>query len=112
MAYTFNPFTGTFDNAPSTLNGDSAFSTLCAISADLVHYDYLHDGFLPLSGGTITGNLSVVGDISATQNYFSGSNKSVFTPQTNTIGVSAISNIVAVSALPATPDPSTLYIII
>ena len=62
MAYTFNPFTGTFDNAPSTLKGDSAYSTLCAISGDLVTYDYLHDGFLPLSGGTITGNLSVEGN--------------------------------------------------
>ena len=61
MAYTFNPFTGTFDNAPSTLNGDSAYSTLCAISGDLVTYNYLHNGFLPLSGGTITGNLSVEG---------------------------------------------------
>lgn len=61
MAYTFNPFTGTFDNAPSTLKGDSAYSTLCAISGDLVTYDYLHDGFLPLSGGTVTGNLSVEG---------------------------------------------------
>jgi hypothetical protein len=62
MAYTFNPFTGTFDNAPSTLKGDSAYSTLCAISGDLVTQDYLHDGFLPLSGGTVTGNLSVEGN--------------------------------------------------
>ena len=64
--------------------------------------------------GTTTPNekLTVVGNISATQNYFSGSNKSIFTPQTNTVGVSAISNIVAVSVLPATPDPSTLYIVI
>jgi len=73
--------------------------------------------FLPLSGGIISANsstnaLTVVGNISATQNYFSGSNKSVFTPQTNTVGISAISNIVAVSVLPATPNPSTLYIII
>jgi hypothetical protein len=62
MAYTFNPFTGTFDNAPSTLKGDSAYSTLCAISGDLVTYDELYAGFLPLSGGTVTGNLSVEGD--------------------------------------------------
>jgi hypothetical protein len=60
----------------------------------------------------INAKLTVVGNISATQNYFSGSNKSVFTPQTNTIGVSAVSNIVVVSVLPVTPDPSTLYIII
>ena len=60
----------------------------------------------------MTGSLTVVGNISATQNYFSGTNKSVFTPQTTTVGVSAISNIVAVSVLPVTPDPSTLYIVI
>lgn len=63
MAYTFNPFTGTFDNAPSTLKGDSAYSTLCAISGDLVNYEYLHEGFLPLSGGTLTGNVSSVSSI-------------------------------------------------
>jgi len=64
--------------------------------------------------GTTSPNekLTVVGNISATQDYFSGQNKSVFTPQTNTIGVSAVSNIVVVSVLPVTPDPSTLYIII
>jgi hypothetical protein len=65
------------------------------------------------SANAIAANkLTVVGNISATQDYFSGSNKSVFTPQTNTIGVSAVSNIVVVSVLPVTPDPSTLYIII
>ena len=42
MAYTFNPFTGTFDNAPSTLKGDSAYTTLCAISGSLVDQEYLH----------------------------------------------------------------------
>jgi len=60
----------------------------------------------------INAKLTVVGNVSATQDYFSGQNKSVFTPQTNTIGVSAVSNIVVVSVLPVTPDPSTLYIII
>jgi len=78
------------------IGGDGAFTT----------YTYTHTNFLPLTGGTITGY------ISATQDYFSGSNKSVFTPKTNTIGVSAVSNIVVVSVLPVTPDPSTLYIII
>ena len=33
MAYTFNPFTGTFDNAPSTLKGDSAYTNLVENSA-------------------------------------------------------------------------------
>lgn len=34
MGYVFNPFTGTFDNAPSTVNGESAYSTVASNSAD------------------------------------------------------------------------------
>ena len=70
------------------------------------------NGNVGINTTTPNEKLTVVGNISATQDYFSGSNKSVFTPQTNTVGVSAISNIVAVSALPVSPDPSTLYIVI
>jgi hypothetical protein len=73
MAYTFNPFTGTFDNAPSTLKGDSAYSTLCAISGDLVNYEYLHEGFLPLSGGTLTGSLSSLSSIYVDGEFQAGS---------------------------------------
>jgi hypothetical protein len=99
---------------------NSAYTTVQTKSAtewnnSLVN-SYTHANFLPLTGGIISANsstnaLTVVGNISATQNYFSGENKSVFTPQTNTVGVSAVSNIVVVSVLPVTPDPSTLYII-
>ena len=42
----------------------------------------------------------------------SASSTYVRTEETNTIGLSAINKIVAVSALPVTPDPSTLYIVI
>jgi len=72
MAYTLNPFTGNFDNTPSTLNGDSAYSTLCAISGDLV----------------------------TTQ-------ASSFTP-----GISAVTKIIAVSALPVPQQVNTLYILV
>lgn len=72
MAYTYNPFTGTFDNSPSTLNGDSAYSTLCAISADLV-----------------TTNAT-----------------------TTTPGISAVTKIIAVSAIPVPQQINTLYILI
>lgn len=34
MGYVFNPFTGTFDNAPSTVNGESVYSTVVSNSAD------------------------------------------------------------------------------
>jgi hypothetical protein len=61
MSYTFNPFTGTFDSAPSPLKGDSAYSTLCAISADLATFEYVHSSFLPLTGGIVDGNLDVTG---------------------------------------------------
>jgi hypothetical protein len=134
-----------YDANGNSTNWNSAYTNINQNSATYAKINFVQNNFLPLSGGIVDGNLSVlssfevgfgssvlfvsgsvvgintetpnealtvVGNISATQNYFSGSNKSVFTPQTNTIGVSAISNIVAVSALPATPDPSTLYIII
>ena len=68
MPYVFNPFSGTLDNVPSTTKGDSSYSTLCAISANFPTYEYLHSGFLPLSGGTITGNLSVNGDFEVGHN--------------------------------------------
>jgi hypothetical protein len=94
----------------NSANWDSVYTTVQSKSAtewdNALANSYTHTNFLPLTGGTITGY------ISATQDYFSGSNKSVFTPKTNTIGVSAVSNIVVVSVLPVTPDPSTLYIII
>jgi hypothetical protein len=105
----------------NSANWDSVYTTVQTNSAtewdNTLANSYTHTNFLPLTGGIISANsstnaLTVVGNISATQDYFSGSNKSVFTPQTNTIGVSAVSNIVVVSVLPVTPDPSTLYIII
>ena len=132
----------------TSANWDSVYTTYNKNSAECATIQFANNKFLPLSGGIVTGDLTVdnilqigdgnpnfdfivteegnvgintetpnealtvVGNISATQDYFSGSNKSVFTPQTNTVGVSAVTNIVAVSALPVFPDPSTLYIVI
>ena len=36
MPYSFNPFTGNFDNTPSTLKGDNAYSNLQSNSATWV----------------------------------------------------------------------------
>lgn len=146
MAYVFNPFTGTFDNSPSTSTGDSAYSTLCAISGDLVTYGYLHDGFLPLSGGTVTGNLSVggdfnvgsnanttlfaegtfvgintetpneeltvIGNISASNEIYVGEHQVIKTNTTTFPGISAVTKIIAVSALPIPQQLNTLYILV
>ena len=104
----------TYVNNLSSQNSINA-SIISSTSGNSNQWNFAYSNqtnFLPLSGGSMTGSLTVVGNISATQNYFSGTNKSVFTPQTTTVGVSAISNIVAVSVLPVTPDPSTLYIVI
>ena len=103
-------------NKTFTVNGEiSASNIIYDNEGNSSQWNFAYSNqinFLPLSGGSMTGSLTVVGNISATQNYFSGNNKSVLTPQTNTTGTSAIGNIVAVSALPVSPDPSTLYIIV
>lgn len=103
-------------NEALTVNGEiSASNIIYDNEGNSSQWNFAYSNqinFLPLSGGSMTGSLTVVGNISATQNYFSGNNKSVLTPQTNTTGTSAIGNIVAVSALPVSPDPSTLYIIV
>jgi hypothetical protein len=80
MAYTFNPFTGTFDNAPSTLKGDNAYSNLQSNSATWVDaydtgtvykansasyatIDFANNKFFPLTGGQITGNTRINGNV-------------------------------------------------
>ena len=66
MAYTFNPFSGNFDNTPSTIKGNTAYSNIQSNSSNWVHaydtatiYKY-NSACLPLSGGTITGNLNIL----------------------------------------------------
>lgn len=67
MAYTFNPFTGSFDNTPSTLKGDEAYSTLQSASGDWSTYDYVDSTFLPLTGGIMTGKLIAAADASTSR---------------------------------------------
>lgn len=59
MPITFNPFTGNFDNVSNNKKGNEAYSTYSSNSALYAHRDYIHDKFLPLSGGELTGQLSV-----------------------------------------------------
>lgn len=62
MPYTFNPFTGSLDNTASTIKGDSAYTTVQANSSSWTGGG-INGEFLPLSGGNITGNLSVSGNV-------------------------------------------------
>jgi len=58
MAITYNPFTGNFDNIPSTLRGDNAYTTVNANSASWGTGGGVTGAYLPLSGGTMTGKLT------------------------------------------------------
>ena len=80
MPYSFNPFTGNFDNTPSTLKGDNAYSNLQSNSATWVDafqtgtvykansasyatIDFTNNKFFPLTGGQITGNTRINGNV-------------------------------------------------
>ena len=80
MPYSFNPFTGNFDNTPSTLNGDSAYSSVLsnsatwtdgyqtgtvykANSATYATTNFANSKFFALSGGLISGNTRINGDV-------------------------------------------------
>lgn len=66
MPYSFNPFSGNFDNTPSTFKGDEAYSTVQSNSStnwdNEISKQYVHTNFLPLSGGTINGSLTATGE--------------------------------------------------
>lgn len=78
MSFAFNPFTGNFDNTPSTekaksvytsvsetsANWDSVYTTYNENSATYATYEFTHNNFLPLSGGDLTGSLGVTTQIS------------------------------------------------
>jgi hypothetical protein len=96
MPYSFNPFTGNFDDKPSTLKGNSAFTTvnqnsgnwvsayttLCSTSATYATITFVDNKFLPLSGGTITGNLEVLSSVNV------GSGDTIFYVSTsNQVGI-------------------------
>ena len=73
MPFTFNPFSGNFDNTPSTKEAKSVYTTVQANSAEwesvytnvnknsatYAKIDFVQNKFLPLSGGDLTGKLGV-----------------------------------------------------
>ena len=67
---------------------------------------------LPIAGGTLTGNLTVNGTVSASSTIFSGSRRAVTTNTTTVPGTSAVTSILAVSALPVVQETGVLYIVI
>jgi hypothetical protein len=80
MPFTFNPFSGNFDNTPSTKDAKSVFTTVKSNSAEwesvytnvnensatYATINYIDNNFLPLSGGDLTGSLGVTNQISLT----------------------------------------------
>jgi len=87
-------------------NWESTYSTVSSLSSGWLTTNYLSTNNVLLSGLTVTTTISASGTI------FSNSNKCVTTIVTDTPGTSAISTILAVSALPLTPNPNILYIVI
>ena len=74
----------------------------------------LYENSSNIGVGTIDPNekLTVVGSISASSGVYFNNHQAVKTVTTNVPGTSAITTILAVSALPASPDPTTVYIVI
>jgi hypothetical protein len=78
MSFTFNPFSGNFDNTPSlkkaksvytsvsetSANWNSAYTTYNENSATYAKKDFVQNNFLPLSGGDLSGPLGVTSQIS------------------------------------------------
>lgn len=78
MSFTFNPFSGNFDNTPSTkdaksvytsvnetsANWNSVYTTYNENSATYAKIDFVQNNFLPLSGGDLSGPLGVTSQIS------------------------------------------------
>ena len=84
MPFTFNPFTGNFDNTPSTKDVKSVYTTVNSNSAEwdsvyttvqeksatewdnTLSNQYTHSNFLPLSGGDLSGSLGITSKLSLT----------------------------------------------
>lgn len=78
MSFTFNPFSGNFDNTPSlkkaksvytsvsetSANWNSVYTTYNENSATYAKIDFVQNNFLPLSGGDLSGSLGVTSQIS------------------------------------------------
>ena len=86
MPFTFNPFTGNFDNAPSMKDAKSVYTSVSETSANwnsvyttynqnsgtYATTNFVQNNFLPLSGGDLTGPLGVTSQLS-----LSGYNNSI-----------------------------------
>ena len=73
---------------------------------------YVETGKVGVNTETPNEHLTVVGNISASSGVYFNNHQAVKTVTTNVPGTSAITTILAVSALPASPDPTTVYIVI
>jgi hypothetical protein len=69
-------------------------------------------GALPVVGGTLAGNLTVNGTVSASSTIFSADRQVVTTNTTTVAGTSAVTSIIAVSVLPDPQETGVLYIVI
>ena len=125
----------------ASANWDSVYTSFNTNSADYTTFNYVDSNFLNLTGGLINGSLTAIGsyygDGSKLTGIVSGdtvattlvrSNSAnwdsvytsvnttsatyVRTVETTTPGTSAVTLILAVSALPISPNPNTLYIVI
>ena len=64
------------------------------------------------NGEVIDGNLTISGNVSANGAFYVSDKQTINTVITNTTTTSAIKTILAVSQLPISQDPNTLYVII
>lgn len=64
------------------------------------------------NGEVIDGNLTISGNISANGTFYVSDKQTINTVITNTTTTSSIKTILAVSQLPISQDPNTLYVII
>ena len=120
MPYVFNPFSGSLDNAPSTFKGDSSYTTLQSASTNWDNSystvqsnsaTWLTNSYLSTNNITISA-LTVISTISAMKQIYFDEHQAIKTTTTNTPGISAVTKIVSVSALPLIQEVNTLYILI
>jgi hypothetical protein len=93
-------------NTDDSLNWDSTYSTVSSLSGDWLTTSYLSTNNVLISG------LTVASTISAANAIYTNDKQVVTTNVTSVPGTSAVTTIVAVSALPGTQIPGTLYILV
>lgn len=73
---------------------------------------YVETGKVGVNTETPNEHLTVVGNISASNGLYFNNSQAVKTVITNVPGTSAVTTILAVSSLPTSPDPNTVYIVV